>query len=76
VSRIYLQVKQLNAPTQQALRELHERLPGELVLYSRQEGGEQRIWVAYPQPYGEGRARTAITVTLTEMGVTDITVAD
>lgn len=74
--RIYLEIKQANAPTQQALRELHERLPGELAVYSGQEDGAQRIWVAYPQPYGEEKARAAIGDTLVEMGVTDITLAD
>ena len=74
--RIYLRVRQLNARTQQALRDLHERLPGELAVYSQQEGDVQRIWVAYPQPYGEDKARAAISDTLSEMGVTDITFAD
>ena len=76
MARIYLQVRQLNASTQQALRELHEELPDELVVYSRQEGGAQRIWVAYPRPYGEEKARAAIKRTLANMGVTDITLAD
>lgn len=73
--RLYLQVTQLNAAVQQALRELHERLPDELVVYSRHEGGEQRIWVAYPQPYGEEKARAAVRDTLAEMDVTSIMLA-
>jgi hypothetical protein len=76
VPRIYLQIKQLNAMTQHALRELHQRLPDDLAVYSQQEGDVQRIWVAYPEPYGEEKARAAIRDTLTEMSVTDITLAD
>jgi hypothetical protein len=73
---IYLTIKQANAPTQQALRQLHEELPDELSVYSADEGGIQRIWVAYPQPYGEEQARTAVRDTLARFGVEDIKLAD
>jgi hypothetical protein len=76
VPRIYLEIAQFNRATQHALRRLHQELPDDLGVKDAKEEGPHRVWVTYPDRYGEDKARAAVRDTLAKITITGIEIAE